>query len=335
VGRSCSAGGRQGGTRRRAACTSISRSCRGVRFPTRVRPVAALSIWAGTESRRQGASRHALCGAFLKLSVDACVGHLQICQTNYTADLLEWVDPENLPAWLGGRSKVRRGQQNRPRPGGCARSAIGPWVGRPGAAGACAKGRLVSARKLCLCCPCMCTLPLFPTRTCARAHAHTRTHAHMLAHMRMHIHAHARAHTRAHTHIHAHTKTHPLGIPRQLKGTLLDDVGPWSDPEVLHRLEADLPAAGRALRALRHSAATNLAEEGEEDGYQSPRCVCVCVCVRGEGVAGQVKHRARWPASGRGRMRCPAVALCAVIAKLRFGAVLRTYVSVPGTRHTP
>jgi hypothetical protein len=36
-----------------------------------------------------------------------CGPVLQICQSNYTADLLEWVDPENLPVWLGGRSKVR------------------------------------------------------------------------------------------------------------------------------------------------------------------------------------------------------------------------------------
>eukprot|EP00882_Tetradesmus_deserticola_P019017 GHRQ01020459.1.p2 GENE.GHRQ01020459.1~~GHRQ01020459.1.p2 ORF type:complete len:256 (+),score=117.00 GHRQ01020459.1:337-1104(+) len=30
---------------------------------------------------------------------------IQICQTNYQKDLLEWVAPENLPEWLGGSSK--------------------------------------------------------------------------------------------------------------------------------------------------------------------------------------------------------------------------------------
>ncbi len=91
--------------------------------------------------------------------------HPQICQSNYTADLLQWVDADNLPVWLGGRSK----------------------------------------------------------------------------------------------------------------GTLLDDVGPWSDPEVLHRLEPDLPAAGRALKVLRVSLGSGMGggggaitEEGE-DGYASPR----------------------------------------------------------------
>jgi hypothetical protein len=91
--------------------------------------------------------------------------HPQICQSNYTADLLEWVDADNLPVWLGGRSK----------------------------------------------------------------------------------------------------------------GTLLDDVGPWSDPDVLHRLEPDLPAAAGALRALRRDSMAGGAGgsylEGEGgDGYQSPRC---------------------------------------------------------------
>jgi hypothetical protein len=50
----------------------------------------------------------------------------------------------------------------------------------------------------------------------------------------------------------------------------LDDVGPWSDPKVLSSLEPVLPAAARALRALR--CLEPPAEEGEEaGGYLSPR----------------------------------------------------------------
>ncbi|KAI8473261.1 MAG: CRAL-TRIO domain-containing protein, partial [Monoraphidium minutum] len=40
---------------------------------------------------------------------------IQICQTNYAADLLEWVDADNLPVWLGGRSK------------GTLLDDVGPW----------------------------------------------------------------------------------------------------------------------------------------------------------------------------------------------------------------
>jgi hypothetical protein len=58
------------------------------------------------------------------------------------------------------------------------------------------------------------------------------------------------------------------------QGTLLDDVGPWSDPEVLQRLGPGLPAANKALKALRvsisSSAPVGLIED--EDGYQSPKC---------------------------------------------------------------
>ncbi len=39
----------------------------------------------------------------------------QICQTNYTKDLLEWVDAEHLPEWLGGKSK------------GTLLDDVGPW----------------------------------------------------------------------------------------------------------------------------------------------------------------------------------------------------------------
>eukprot|EP00775_Hariotina_reticulata_P010356 gene10356-10514_t len=85
---------------------------------------------------------------------------IQICQTNYTKDLLEWVDAENLPEWLGGKSK----------------------------------------------------------------------------------------------------------------GTLLDDVGPWSDPEVLRKMEGQLPVAYKTLKrmtSLNGQVEAPLLEEA--DGYRSPR----------------------------------------------------------------
>jgi hypothetical protein len=89
---------------------------------------------------------------------------VQICQTNYQKDLLEWVAPENLPEWLGGTSK----------------------------------------------------------------------------------------------------------------GTLLDDCGPWSDPEVLRRMEGQLPVACKALKRMATLSGTGEVvlqlEDGE--GYHSPRCVC-------------------------------------------------------------
>jgi hypothetical protein len=85
---------------------------------------------------------------------------LQICQTNYVKDLLEWVAPENLPDWLGGQSK----------------------------------------------------------------------------------------------------------------GTLIDDVGPWSDPDVLRRCEGDLAVAGKALKHLHQTPITASADGGDlMEGFQSPR----------------------------------------------------------------
>lgn len=41
--------------------------------------------------------------------------HAQICQSDYTKDLLEWIEPDNLPDWLGGRSK------------GTLLDDVGPW----------------------------------------------------------------------------------------------------------------------------------------------------------------------------------------------------------------
>lgn len=40
---------------------------------------------------------------------------LQICQSDYKKDLLEWIDADNLPDWLGGRSK------------GTLLDDVGPW----------------------------------------------------------------------------------------------------------------------------------------------------------------------------------------------------------------
>ena len=31
---------------------------------------------------------------------------MQMCPTNYTKVLLQWIDPENLPEYLGGTSKA-------------------------------------------------------------------------------------------------------------------------------------------------------------------------------------------------------------------------------------
>lgn len=44
-----------------------------------------------------------------------CVFPLQICQSDYSRDLLEWIEPDNLPDWLGGRSK------------GTLLDDVGPW----------------------------------------------------------------------------------------------------------------------------------------------------------------------------------------------------------------
>jgi len=81
----------------------------------------------------------------------------------------------------------------------------------------------------------------------------------------------------------------PVWLGGRSKGTLLDDVGPWSDPEVLHRLESDLPAAGRALRALRVSMGSGVGGmvDEEEDGYASPRWVVevgLMLCLVGDGA---------------------------------------------------
>lgn len=87
---------------------------------------------------------------------------IQICQSNYTKDLLEWIDPENLPEWLGGKSQ----------------------------------------------------------------------------------------------------------------GTLIDDIGPWSDPEVLRKLEGQLPVVNKALKRMATASGTGevLPTVDEvPDGYQSPK----------------------------------------------------------------
>lgn len=137
----------------------------------------------------------------------------QICGTNYTQDLLQWVDAENLPDWLGGKSKARHTPPQR-RP-----SRRGRWQFGVAGCGQCWRRRQ----------------PFL---------------------------------------------TPPSRAPAP-QGTLLDDVGPWSDPEVLQRLQPSLPAAGRALKALRVSASSGAGAlitavgdgDAEEigDGYASPK----------------------------------------------------------------
>lgn len=64
------------------------------------------------------------------------------------------------------------------------------------------------------------------------------------------------------------------------KGTLLDDVGPWSDPGVLRRIEGQSAVAAKALKRLGSAAPAVSATEGQivlldelADGYHSPRWV--------------------------------------------------------------
>jgi hypothetical protein len=87
-------------------------------------------------------------------------------------------------------------------------------------------------------------------------------------------------------------------------------LGPWSDPEVLRRLQGHLPAAARALKALHHGAGDGggggggaaAAEGADEDGYHSPRR------VRREegggfGTLFAPRHaRIAWRGRGRGRV---------------------------------
>jgi hypothetical protein len=69
----------------------------------------------------------------------------------------------------------------------------------------------------------------------------------------------------------------PENLPEWLggtsKGTLLDDCGPWSDPEVLRRYEAELPAARQALKHRGETGITPVPELIEADGYASPKWV--------------------------------------------------------------
>ena len=74
----------------------------------------------------------------------------------------------------------------------------------------------------------------------------------------------------------------PDNLPEWLggrsKGTLLDDCGPWSDPDVLRRLEGSAVAA-KALKRLSTSVPAVSGTEGQlvvvdnelADGYHSPR----------------------------------------------------------------
>lgn len=70
----------------------------------------------------------------------------------------------------------------------------------------------------------------------------------------------------------------PENLPEWLggksQGTLIDDIGPWSDPEVLRRLEGQLPVVNKALKRMATVSGTGeVLPTVEEipDGYQSPR----------------------------------------------------------------
>jgi hypothetical protein len=70
------------------------------------------------------------------------------------------------------------------------------------------------------------------------------------------------------------------------KGTLLDDVGPWSDPDVLRRLEGQSAVAAKALKRMGSVAPAVAATEGQlvlldelADGYHSPRWVRCYITV--------------------------------------------------------
>jgi hypothetical protein len=116
----------------------------------------------------------------------------------------------------------------------------------------------------------------------------------------------------------------PDNLPEWLggrsKGTLLDDVGPWSDPDTLHKIEGSLPEAARALKRMSHGSSAGgtaamvqlpasssmegpplvmVDSEVAADGFHSPRCGVVVAGRRGAG-------RARGGGATEGRTRCAA-----------------------------
>eukprot|EP00879_Flechtneria_rotunda_P010462 GHRR01010938.1.p1 GENE.GHRR01010938.1~~GHRR01010938.1.p1 ORF type:complete len:354 (+),score=106.05 GHRR01010938.1:979-2040(+) len=76
---------------------------------------------------------------------------------------------------------------------------------------------------------------------------------------------------------HVDAENLPEWLGGRSKGTLLDDVGPWSDPEVLKKIEGQLPLAPKTLKALKRLATLSgtgevkMLIEEQADGYQSPR----------------------------------------------------------------
>jgi hypothetical protein len=217
---------------------------------------------------------------------------LQICSTNYTADLLEWVDAENLPHWLGGRSKVCGG-------GGRVVGHVSEACGRR-----CGWQLLLPCLHLCLGLLNAGTAGPQVPRACCWQAVELRLNLQVLQRLKA---APPFAPCQPHP---------PLPPPPPAQGTLLDDVGPWSDPEVLQRLEPGLPAAGKALKALRISvsSAAPLVAVDDEDGYQSPRSVggglggrweemgaLPCVVMRAIGRDWRTCGSAEWVRAGAGR----------------------------------
>lgn len=116
----------------------------------------------------------------------------------------------------------------------------------------------------------------------------------------------------------------PENLPEWLggtsKGTLLDDVGPWSDPDTLRRMEGQLAVASKTLKRM-----TSLSAGGgdagaplllDEDGFHSPRCAALlqagCTCLSSASSASTASVQAR-PHSSLARTRrhaCLPLACC-------------------------
>lgn len=100
----------------------------------------------------------------------------------------------------------------------------------------------------------------------------------------------------------------PEWLGGRSKGTLLDDVGPWSDPEVLRRMEGQSTVAAKALKRMGSTAVPVVpGADGQllvmdndlADGYHSPRCGGGCITYPGSA-------HCRPPAAAIGTARNPA-----------------------------
>lgn len=63
----------------------------------------------------------------------------------------------------------------------------------------------------------------------------------------------------------------PEWLGGKSKGTLLDDRGPWSDPDVLRSMEGQLAVASKALKRMATVSGNGEVLLEDADGYQSPR----------------------------------------------------------------